>query len=162
MNAENEGDADSPKRRGRIPQSAWPRILERYKAGATLSAIAREFDCTPSAISYIVRKAEASGLTGDGDEVTVEAVSAPAQPVAVAAAPAAEIAAPVAAEPAPRARRAPRAAAPVVAEEVTQAAAPAPVVEAPPAPVAAAAEASVAAEATVEPNRESPFHHDSG
>jgi hypothetical protein len=27
-----------------------------------LSAIAREFDCTPSAISYIVRKAEASGI----------------------------------------------------------------------------------------------------
>ncbi len=162
LNAENEGDADSPKRRGRIPQSAWPRILERYKAGATLSAIAREFDCTPSAISYIVRKAEAAGLTGDGDEGTVEAAPAPAQPVAIAAAPVAEIAAPVAAEPAPRARRAPRAAAPVVAEEVTQAVAPAPVVEAPPTPVAAPAEASVAAEATVEPNRESPFHHDSG
>lgn len=69
LNAENEGDAESPKRRGRIPQSAWPRILERHRAGATLSAIAREFDCTPSAISYIVRKAEAAGLTADADIV---------------------------------------------------------------------------------------------
>lgn len=66
---------DSPKRRGRIPQSAWPRIVERYKAGATLSAIAREFDCTPSAISYILRKAsgntDADGPANgrDGSEV---------------------------------------------------------------------------------------------
>ena len=52
-------ETDKEKRRGRIPQSAWPGILERYKAGATLSALAREFNCTPSAISYIVRKAEA-------------------------------------------------------------------------------------------------------
>jgi len=58
---------DVPKRRGRIPQSAWPRIVERYKAGATLSIIAREFDCTPSAISYILRKA--SGTT-DADDHT--------------------------------------------------------------------------------------------
>ncbi|WP_044563830.1 hypothetical protein [Azospirillum sp. B4] len=40
---EKEADGDAPKRRGRIPQSAWPSILERYRAGATLSAIAREF-----------------------------------------------------------------------------------------------------------------------
>jgi hypothetical protein len=51
-------DADGPKRRGRIPQSAWPRILDMHRSGVTLTAIAREFDCTPSAISYIVRKAE--------------------------------------------------------------------------------------------------------
>ncbi|WP_173012762.1 hypothetical protein [Niveispirillum sp. SYP-B3756] len=76
MNAETEGDAESPKRRGRIPQSAWPRILERHRAGVTLSAIAREFDCTPSAISYIVRKAEAAGLTADAGPVE-EQVSLP-------------------------------------------------------------------------------------
>ena len=47
------------KRRGRrIPQTAWPGILQKYQRGATLTAIAREFDCTPSAISYIVNKAE--------------------------------------------------------------------------------------------------------
>lgn len=61
VNADS-GESDPPKRRGRIPQSAWPDILERHRAGATLTAIAREFDCTPSAISYIVRKAEAAGL----------------------------------------------------------------------------------------------------
>lgn len=62
MNAEAGSEPESPKKRGRIPQSAWPQILERYRSGATLSAIAREFSCTPSAISYIVRKAEAAGM----------------------------------------------------------------------------------------------------
>lgn len=61
VNADSD-ESDPPKRRGRIPQSAWPDILERHRAGATLTAIAREFDCTPSAISYIVRKAEAAGM----------------------------------------------------------------------------------------------------
>ena len=50
--------ADLPKRRGRIPHADWPLIVDRYKGGETLSAIAREYDCTPSAISYILRKAE--------------------------------------------------------------------------------------------------------
>lgn len=76
---EKEADGDAPKRRGRIPQSAWPSILERYRAGATLSAIAREFDCTPSAISYIVRKAETAqpGEGGDASAPAVEAAPAP-------------------------------------------------------------------------------------
>lgn len=38
----------------------------------TLSAIAREFECTPSAISYIVRKAEASGGKDEGDAPSIE------------------------------------------------------------------------------------------
>ncbi|HEY0835127.1 MAG TPA: helix-turn-helix domain-containing protein, partial [Azospirillum sp.] len=67
MNAETGNEPESPKRRGRIPQSAWPQILERYRAGATLSAIAREFECTPSAISYIVRKADASAALPPGE-----------------------------------------------------------------------------------------------
>lgn len=71
MNAEPGNEPESPKKRGRIPQSAWPRILERYRAGATLSAIAREFECTPSAISYIVRKAEAAGME-PGEEVAAD------------------------------------------------------------------------------------------
>ncbi|MEI6560234.1 MAG: hypothetical protein WCO00_17690 [Rhodospirillaceae bacterium] len=41
-----------------------------------MSAIAREFDCTPSAISYIVRKAEAS--TAESPEATEDAP--PTQP----------------------------------------------------------------------------------
>lgn len=62
MTAETGNDAESSKKRGRIPQSAWPSIVERYRTGATLSAIAREYECTPSAISYIIRKAEAAGV----------------------------------------------------------------------------------------------------
>ncbi|KAA0584994.1 hypothetical protein HUE56_22815 (plasmid) [Azospirillum oryzae] len=65
MNAETGSEPESPKKRGRIPQSAWPQILERYRSGATLSAIAREFECTPSAISYIIKKAEAASGQGD-------------------------------------------------------------------------------------------------
>ncbi|WP_431856212.1 hypothetical protein [Azospirillum sp.] len=121
------GEQDSPKRRGRIPQSAWPQILERYRAGATLSAIAREFECTPSAISYIVRKAEASGaLSGDAPTADTPADAAPPAAEAPAAAPAP---APVAETPAPA--RAPRRAA--AAAEAPRPAAPAPVAEAAPA-----------------------------
>lgn len=85
----HDQDGDTPKRRGRIPQSAWPVILERYRNGATLSAIAREFDCTPSAISYIVRKAEAAGggegVVSEGGAPSQE--QPPAQPVSVSPAP---------------------------------------------------------------------------
>ena len=57
-----ETEEEAPRRRGRIPQSAWPRILELQRSGLTLTAIAKEYECTPSAISYIIRKAEAIGL----------------------------------------------------------------------------------------------------
>lgn len=102
MNAETGAEAESPKKRGRIPQSAWPQILERYRGGATLSAIAREFECTPSAISYIIRKAEAANVQG---ELSMEdgpaAEPAPVEAEPVAAAPEAPAAAAVApAEPA--------------------------------------------------------------
>ncbi|MDE1148141.1 MAG: hypothetical protein PW843_16190 [Azospirillaceae bacterium] len=117
---EKEVDGDAPKRRGRIPQSAWPSILERYRAGATLSAIAREFDCTPSAISYIVRKAETSGAPeAEGTDAPVSATPPEATPVA--AAPVVDVAPTDAATgeavtppaPAPRAPRAPKVEAPL-------------------------------------------------
>lgn len=90
MNAETGAEAESPKKRGRIPQSAWPQILERYRGGATLSAIAREFECTPSAISYIIRKAEAAGVQGElsMDKEPEEAESTQAVDPTPAAAPA--------------------------------------------------------------------------
>jgi hypothetical protein len=57
------------KRRGRIPQSAWPDILKRHNDGETLSSIARDFDCTPSAISYVLKKAAGGdSLDLDGDD----------------------------------------------------------------------------------------------
>lgn len=103
MTADIGNDAESAKKRGRIPQSAWPHIVDRYRSGATLSAIAREYDCTPSAISYIIRKAEAAGIEpgglaedAEGDDETVSAengaaeeagAEAPAAPVSPAPAP---------------------------------------------------------------------------
>lgn len=122
MTSETGNEAESPRRRGRIPQSAWPQILERYRTGATLSAIAREFECTPSAISYIVRKAEAAGTAGDAPTGDAENTAEPSLPL--------EAPAPAA----PRAAAAPAAAAPVE----TPAAAPAVVAEPEPAPVAPA------------------------
>ncbi|WP_042446664.1 hypothetical protein [Azospirillum sp. B510] len=77
MNAETGSEPESPKKRGRIPQSAWPQILDRYRSGATLSAIAREFECTPSAISYIIKKAEAA--SGQGDAAPADAAQDEAQ-----------------------------------------------------------------------------------
>ena len=43
-------------KRGKIPQSDWPLIMGRYEAGETLSSIARTYDCSPPAISYIVSR----------------------------------------------------------------------------------------------------------
>ncbi|HYH39209.1 MAG TPA: hypothetical protein VD860_13375 [Azospirillum sp.] len=140
------GEQDSPKRRGRIPQSAWPQILERYRAGATLSAIAREFECTPSAISYIVRKAEASGaLSADAPAADTPAADAP--PPAADAPAAAPAPAPAAAPaPAPVPPPAPAAETPPPARAPRRAAAEAPrpaapVAEAAPAPAPKPAEA---------------------
>ncbi|ANC92782.1 hypothetical protein A6A40_13345 [Azospirillum humicireducens] len=110
MNAGTGSEPESPKKRGRIPQSAWPQILERYRSGATLSAIAREFECTPSAISYIIKKAEAAsgqGDAADGDDVQSDAQaddtqsSAPAAPAEEASAPMTAAPAAPAADPAP-------------------------------------------------------------
>lgn len=139
MNAETGSEPEAPKKRGRIPQSAWPQILERYRSGVTLSAIAREFECTPSAISYIIRKAEAAGEKDAPVEegaVTDAAAEAPAGD-ALAEEPApAPVAAPAAAPEAPApAKPARRSAAPAPAQ-ATQPAAPAP---APAAAVPAAA-----------------------
>lgn len=139
MNAETGSEPEAPKKRGRIPQSAWPQILERYRSGVTLSAIAREFECTPSAISYIIRKAEAAGEKDAPVEegaVTDAAAEAPAGD-ALAEEPApAPVAAPAAAPEAPApAKPARRSAAPAPAQ-APQPAAPAP---APAAAVPAAA-----------------------
>jgi hypothetical protein len=43
-------------KRGKIPQSDWPLIMARYSQGETLSSIARTYDCSPPAISYIVSR----------------------------------------------------------------------------------------------------------
>lgn len=125
MNAETGSEPESPKKRGRIPQSAWPQILDRYRSGATLSAIAREFECTPSAISYIIKKAEAA--SGQGDAAPGEGTQDDAQTAdttaSAASEPPGEAPAPVTAEaPVETPAAAPAAAQPEVPAEPRRAA----------------------------------------
>jgi hypothetical protein len=54
-------------KRGKIPQTDWPLIMARYEAGETLSSIARTYDCSPPAISYIVSRSKAKP-TGEVSE----------------------------------------------------------------------------------------------
>ena len=48
---------EKSSKRGKIPQSDWPLIMARYEAGETLASIARTYDCSPPAISYVVSRA---------------------------------------------------------------------------------------------------------
>ena len=50
---------EKSSKRGKIPQQDWPSIISRYEAGETLSSIARTYDCSPPAISYIVSRTRA-------------------------------------------------------------------------------------------------------
>jgi hypothetical protein len=47
---------EKSNKRGKIPQSDWPQIMARYEAGETLASIARTYDCSPPAISYVVSR----------------------------------------------------------------------------------------------------------
>jgi hypothetical protein len=47
---------EKSSKRGKIPQTDWPLIMTRYEAGETLASIARTYDCSPPAISYIVSR----------------------------------------------------------------------------------------------------------
>src|SRR6185503_6476350 len=50
---------EKSNKRGKIPQSDWPLIMTRYEAGETLASIARTYDCSPPAISYVVSRSRA-------------------------------------------------------------------------------------------------------
>src|SRR5207244_6812552 len=50
---------EKPSKRGKIPQKDWPSIIARYEAGETLASIARTYDCSPPAISYVVSRSRA-------------------------------------------------------------------------------------------------------
>lgn len=50
---------EKSNKRGKIPQSDWPLIMARYEAGETLASIARTYDCSPPAISYVVSRSRA-------------------------------------------------------------------------------------------------------
>jgi hypothetical protein len=81
-------------KRGKIPQQDWPSIIARYEAGETLSSIARTYDCSPPAISYIVSRSRARNAAA---EPTAPDIAAPAEPQLVKVHPAeAGVAAPAA------------------------------------------------------------------
>jgi hypothetical protein len=50
---------EKSSKRGKIPPQDWPSIIARYQAGETLARIARTYDCSPPAISYIVSRSRA-------------------------------------------------------------------------------------------------------
>ena len=50
---------EKSSKRGKIPQQDWPSIISRYESGETLASIARTYDCSPPAISYIVSRTRA-------------------------------------------------------------------------------------------------------
>ena len=52
-------------KRGKIPQQDWPSIIKRYEAGETLASIARTYDCSPPAISYILTRSRARDATAE-------------------------------------------------------------------------------------------------
>src|SRR6267154_2138240 len=56
---------EKSSKRGKIPESDWPLILGRYEAGETLSSIARTYDCSPPAISYVVSRSRARQAGGE-------------------------------------------------------------------------------------------------
>ena len=56
---------EKSSKRGKIPQSDWPLIMARYEAGETLSSIARTYDCSPPAISYVISRSRARQPGGE-------------------------------------------------------------------------------------------------
>src|SRR5215831_11238961 len=59
-------DMERSSKRGKIPQEDRPSIIKRYEAGETLASIARTYDCSPPAISYIVSRSRARDATVEG------------------------------------------------------------------------------------------------
>jgi hypothetical protein len=59
---------EKSSKRGKIPQQDWPSIIERYEAGETLASIARTYDCSPPAISYILGRSRARDASVEGTE----------------------------------------------------------------------------------------------
>ncbi len=56
---------EKASKRGKIPQHDWPSIISRYDAGETLASIARTYDCSPPAISYIVSRTRARAAAAE-------------------------------------------------------------------------------------------------
>jgi hypothetical protein len=59
---------EKSSKRGKIPQQDWPSIIKRYEAGETLASIARTYDCSPPAISYILSRGRARDVAPESTE----------------------------------------------------------------------------------------------
>jgi hypothetical protein len=70
---------EKSSKRGKIPQHDWPSIISRYEAGETLASIARTYDCSPPAISYIVSRTRARGTPSEGTASKIEATASEQQ-----------------------------------------------------------------------------------
>ncbi len=66
---------EKSSKRGKIPQQDWPSIIARYEAGETLASIARTYDCSPPAISYIVSRTKARSAAAEAAVQTTPATS---------------------------------------------------------------------------------------
>jgi hypothetical protein len=75
---------EKSNKRGKIPQSDWPLIMARYDAGETLASIARTYDCSPPAISYVVSRSR----TRPPEAGIAAKASNPPEPQLIKAAPA--------------------------------------------------------------------------
>jgi hypothetical protein len=67
---------EKSSKRGKIPQQDWPSIISRYEAGETLASIARTYDCSPPAISYIVSRTRARSLPNEAAPQKLEGLAA--------------------------------------------------------------------------------------
>jgi hypothetical protein len=67
-------------KRGKIPQQDWPSIIKRYEAGETLASIARTYDCSPPAISYILSRSRAREPTPENTSELSELAVVKPQP----------------------------------------------------------------------------------
>jgi hypothetical protein len=56
---------EKSSKRGKIPPQDWPSIITRYQSGETLASIARTYDCSPPAISYIVSRSRARNAAAE-------------------------------------------------------------------------------------------------
>lgn len=55
----------NPRIRGKIPHAEWPKIAQRFTGGESLTAIARDYQCTAPAIRYIVRRTASAARSSD-------------------------------------------------------------------------------------------------
>src|SRR5215472_8678126 len=69
---------EKSSKRGKIPQQDWPSIIARYQGGETLSSIARSYDCSPPAISYIINRTRARGAPAETEDSAL-AIPGPAE-----------------------------------------------------------------------------------